>query len=117
MDYGDPYPNHYPLVGYNPDYEKSQKIIDSQHETKYIDTSHINTVDSDSDTLFKDPLVDKIKDNSWKKYFLIKWLIIQNFFYRHSPVVYFMIVSYFGSRLGTKIFDRHIKKILEKTVN
>lgn len=105
------------LIEYNPENEKSPRIANSQHETNYIDTSYINTVNSDSVIFYKDPLLDKIKDNSWKKYFLIKWLIIKNFIYRNSPAVYFMIISYFGSRLGTKIFDRHIKNILEKTVN
>ncbi len=105
------------LLNNNSEGQISLRSADSQEETKYIDTSYINTVDSVSDNLPKDPLLYKIKDDSWKKYFLIKWLIIKNFMYRITPVTYFILVSYIGSNIGTKIFNRNIKKILLKTVN
>jgi hypothetical protein len=105
------------LKNENPDAQKSYRSAGSEDETNYIDTSYLNTTESVLETLPKDPLLEKIKDNSWKKYFLIKWLILKNFMYRMTPVTYFILISYLGSNLGTKIFKSHIKKILEKTVN
>ncbi len=97
---------------------KSNRSVDSQDETNYINTSYINTSDSIIENKYieqRDNLL--VKDNSWKRFFFIKYKILCNFFVGMTPVTYFMLISYVGSNLGGKFFKGSIKPILEKTIN
>jgi hypothetical protein len=53
-------------------------------------------------------------DNTWRRYFLIKWKIFNKFMVNMIPVSYFIIISFAGSSLGTRLFKKYIKPALNK---
>lgn len=53
-------------------------------------------------------------DTTWKRYFLIKWKRFNKFLVGMIPVSYFILISYAGSSLGTRLFKKYIKPTLNK---
>jgi len=50
-----------------------------------------------------------VKDNSWKRLFYILFRRFSFFVYKMIPYSYFILISYFGTMTGNKIFNRYIR--------
>ncbi len=83
---------------------------------------HLNTSDSyqKSDESLNDKkenLLTRLEDNSWRRFFLIKWKIYSKLLYAMVPYSYFMLISYCGTTCGNRIFKKYLKPILEKSMD
>ena len=64
----------------------------------------------------EEKLSDQLKDNSWKRYFYIKWLICKAYFNLYLPISFFFFVNYAGSFIGRKMFNLYVNPSLDKLI-